>query len=97
MSLPNGTAISLNKKGTAKMNLFGFYYGLVACVMGIPWFIGLSIMQLVYKIFPNFDQTRKIPIFIGNIYGHVLLFLTRMYPTVTGRENLASVLGKDKE
>mmetsp|Transcript_19349 Transcript_19349/g.27577 ORF Transcript_19349/g.27577 Transcript_19349/m.27577 type:complete len:364 (+) Transcript_19349:122-1213(+) len=92
-----GPTINLNKKGTAKMNLFGFYYGLVACVMGIPWFIGLSIMQLVYRIFPKFDQTRKIPIFIGNIYGHVLLFLTRMYPTVTGRENLASVLGKDKE
>jgi 1-acyl-sn-glycerol-3-phosphate acyltransferase len=92
-----GPTINLSKSGFTKMNLFGFYYGLVACILGIPWFIALSTLQLIYKIFPKFDTTRKIPIMVGNIYGYTLLFLTRCFPTVKGRENLASVLGKDEQ
>ncbi len=79
------------------MNLFGFYYGLVACMFGIFWFIGLSAMDLIYKIFPNYDPTRRIPVFIGNVYGHVLAFLTRCYPIVKGRENISNILGKDEQ
>jgi hypothetical protein len=79
------------------MNLFGFYYGFIACFFGIFWFIGLTIMDLIYKMFPKYDPTRKIPVIIGNIFGHVLLFLTRCYPRVKGKENINSILGKDDE
>jgi len=79
------------------MNLFGFYYGFIACFFGIFWFIGLTIMDLIYKMFPKYDPTRKIPVLIGNIFGHVLLSLTRCYPIVKGKENISSILGKDDQ
>lgn len=79
------------------MNLFGLYYGFIACFFGIFWFAGLTIMDIIYKVFPKYDPTRKIPVLLGNVYGHVLLGLTRCYPIVKGKENIASIMGNDEQ
>ena len=77
------------------LNPFAIYYGIVAIILGIPWYIALTFCQLLYKITGNrFDRQRRIPIFITHIWGTLLMRLTRCYPKI---ENLKTLRDFYKE
>jgi 1-acyl-sn-glycerol-3-phosphate acyltransferase len=71
------------------INPFSLYYGFVALFLGLPWFIGLTIAQILYTITRDkFDQKRRIPIFLSHCWGVALLFLTRSIPDIEGHDIL---------
>jgi hypothetical protein len=71
------------------INPFSLYYGFVAILLGLPWFVGLTIAQLIYTITRDkFDQKRRIPIFLSHCWGVALLHLTRSIPDIEGQDIL---------
>jgi hypothetical protein len=71
------------------LNPFGLWYGVVAVTLGIPWYIAMTICQIFYKITgERFDRVRRIPIFITQIWGTLLLRLTHCYPKMEGLDIL---------
>eukprot|EP00557_Chaetoceros_sp_GSL56_P002612 CAMPEP_0176496084 /NCGR_PEP_ID=MMETSP0200_2-20121128/11009_1 /TAXON_ID=947934 /ORGANISM="Chaetoceros sp., Strain GSL56" /LENGTH=387 /DNA_ID=CAMNT_0017894021 /DNA_START=163 /DNA_END=1326 /DNA_ORIENTATION=+ len=71
------------------LNPFAIYYGLTSILLGLPWFVVLTMCQIMYKITNNaWDKMRRVPIFFSHIWGVLLLRLTRSYPTVEGMEIL---------
>lgn len=71
------------------VNPFSLYYGFVAILLGIPWFVGLTIAQLMYTITRDkFDKKRRIPIFLSHCWGVALLHLTRSIPDIEGQDIL---------
>jgi hypothetical protein len=82
-------------KNGLKLNAFGVFYGVTSILLGIPWFFGLLLCELQQKLLPGLDPTKRVPIFFGNIWGHTLLFFTRCFPVMEGREHLDNVFGRD--
>ena len=75
-----GGLFAFNTKYGA-LNPFAIYYGLVAIILGIPWFFALTACQFLYLITGNrFDRQRFLPTFISHVWGVSLLRLTRCYP-----------------
>lgn len=71
------------------LNPFGIWYGVVAVSLGIPWYIAMTICQIFYMITgQRFDKLRRIPIFITQIWGTLLLRLTHCYPKMEGLDVL---------
>mmetsp|Transcript_27480 Transcript_27480/g.34007 ORF Transcript_27480/g.34007 Transcript_27480/m.34007 type:complete len:361 (+) Transcript_27480:138-1220(+) len=71
------------------LNPFAIYYGVVAILLGLPWFVGLTLCQLLYKLTGDrIDKFRRIPTTISQMWGVVLLALCRSRPEVEGREIL---------
>ena len=71
------------------LNPYAIYYGVVAILLGIPWFIALNVCQVLYKLSGNkLDKFRFLPIFFSQLWGIALLRLTRSYPEVEGKEIL---------
>ncbi|GAX28399.1 1-acyl-sn-glycerol-3-phosphate acyltransferase [Fistulifera solaris] len=71
------------------LNPFGLWYGVVAVTLGIPWYIAMTICQIFYKLTgERFDRLRRIPIFITQIWGTLLLRLTHCYPKMEGLDIL---------
>lgn len=71
------------------LNPFGIWYGLVAVSLGIPWYIAMTICQTFHLITgQRFDKLRRIPIFITQIWGTMLLRLTNCYPNMEGLDIL---------
>lgn len=71
------------------INPFSVYYGAVAILLGLPWFVGLSCAQLLYIITRDkVDVKRRIPIFLSHCWGVALLHLTRSIPKIEGQEIL---------
>jgi len=80
-----GGRFAFNTKYGA-LNPYGIYYGLIAIILGIPWFFELMACQLMYTITRNrFDKFTRIPLFFSHLWGVLLLRLTRNYPKM---ENL---------
>ena len=83
-----GGLFAFNTKYGA-LNLYSIYYGAVAILLGIPWFIALTLYQLFAKITNDkFDKQRKIPNFISQTWGVLLLRLTRSYPEIVNGDIL---------
>lgn len=58
-------------------------------VLGIPWFIGMTLLQCMYFITRGkVDKQRRLPILISQCWGEALLTLTRMWPKITNRDIL---------
>jgi hypothetical protein len=71
------------------LNPFAIYYGVTSILLGLPWFVVLTLCQIMYKITNNaWDKMRRFPIFFSHVWGVLLLRLTRSYPTVEGMEIL---------
>lgn len=72
-----------------RLNPFAIYYGTVAILLGLPWFVGLILCQLFYKFTrERWDVNKRMPHFISHLWGMSLLRLSRSYPKVEGREIL---------
>ena len=82
-----GPEITFGSSGL-KLNLFGFVYGFVAISTGLLWYAGLTLCQIQRKLFPNIDKNRRGPIFVGHLWGYILLSTMRCFPIVEGKENL---------
>jgi hypothetical protein len=77
------------------LNPYAIYYGTVSIALGIPWFIALSFCQLLFAITGGrFDRQRRVPIFLTQIWGTLLLKLTYCCPRI---ENHGSLLKFYKE
>lgn len=75
-----GGIFAFNTKYGA-LNPFGIYYGLMAILLGIPWYIGLTACQLLYFVTRNkVDKFRRFPTFLSHVWGVTLMHLTRNYP-----------------
>lgn len=73
-----------------RLNPFAIYYGTTAILLGLPWFVGLTLCKLFYKITgERWDVNKRMPHFISHLWGMSLLRLSRSYPKVEGREILA--------
>lgn len=71
------------------LNPFAIYYGLTAVLLGLPWFLALSLYQVVRAATGGrFDRLRRIPIFINQMWGVTLLRLTRCYPLMEHKDIL---------
>lgn len=69
------------------LNPFAIYYGLVSIALGLVWFAGLTLSQLFYKItFNKVDTKRRIPVFLGHVWGTLLMLFTRCFPKIENRE-----------
>lgn len=65
------------------LNPFAIYYGITSILLGIVWFVALSIMQILYKITGDrFDRKRRIPVFLSQCWGTALLALTGCFPRI---------------
>lgn len=83
-----GGLFAFNTKYGA-LNPFAIYYGLVAIFFGIPWFLALTFTQFLYLITGNrFDRQRRIPVHINQVWGTILMVLTRCYPKMENRDIL---------
>jgi hypothetical protein len=71
------------------LNPYAVYYGTVSILLGLPWFLALTAYQLFALVTRNkFDQNRKIPVYMNQVWGTLLLRLTRSYPTMENRQVL---------
>ena len=71
------------------LNPFAIYYGLTSILLGIPWFVVLTMCQFMYKITNNkWDKMKRVPIFFSHIWGYLLLRLTNCMPEVEGLDIL---------
>ena len=83
-----GGLFSFNTKYGA-LNPFAIYYGTVAILLGIPWFLALSLYQCFrFVTRGKFDKQRLIPILITQVWGTALMILTRSLPKIENREVL---------
>ena len=71
------------------LNPFAIYYGLTSILLGIPWFVVLTMCQFMYKITNNkWDKMKRVPIFFSHIWGFLLLKLTNCTPEIEGLDIL---------
>lgn len=71
------------------LNPYAIYYGLVSILLGLPWFVALTLCDIFYKITNNkFDKMRRVPVFFSHIWGTFLLRLSRSYPEIEGYDKL---------
>lgn len=71
------------------LNPYAIYYGITSILLGLPWFIVLTMTQIMYKITNNkWDKMKRAPIFFSQIWGHVLLKLTGSIPEIEGKDIL---------
>jgi len=72
-----------------RLNPFAIYYGTVAILLGLPWFVGLVLCQLFYKVTRDrVDKNKRMPHFISHLWGMTLLRLSRSFPKMEGKEHL---------
>jgi len=72
-----------------RLNPYAIYYGTVAILLGLPWFVGLVLCQLFYKFTSErWDVNKRMPHFISHLWGMSLLRLSRSYPKVEGKQIL---------
>lgn len=71
------------------LNPFAIWYGFTAIALGLPWYVALTIAQLLYKITNNkIDKMKRIPIALSQIWGEFLLTLTASRPEIVNKEIL---------
>ena len=75
------------KTKAGALNPYAIYYGTVAVLLGIPWFIALTAYQLfAFLTRGKIDRLRLIPILVTHVWGILLLRLTRSYPKIINRQ-----------
>lgn len=71
------------------LNPYAIYYGLVAIGLGIPWFIALKTYSFVQFVTRGaFDKHRQIPTWLNQVWGILLMRLTRSYPKIVNMDVL---------
>jgi 1-acyl-sn-glycerol-3-phosphate acyltransferase len=89
-----GGRFAFNTKYGA-LNPFAIYYGLTAIALGIPWFLALTICQVLYTVSGNrIDKYRRLPVFFSQIWGTFLMKLTRCTPELINYDVLARFYGR---
>lgn len=79
------------------INPFGIYYGVTAILLGLPWFVELLFCQLLYKLTNSkFDKLKRLPSFFSQVWGELLLRLTRSLPKVENQEMLNNFYKEDR-
>lgn len=62
-------------------NPYGLYYGITSIALGLIWYAELTMCKFLYFISRNkFDSQRRIPVFFSQIWGTLLMALTRGFP-----------------
>ena len=77
------------------LNPYGVWYGMVAILLGLPWFAALMTYQ-AFSILTRgkFDKQRSIPSTFNQIWGTLLMRLTRSYPQAEGLDILKDLYAK---
>lgn len=71
------------------LNPYAIYYGVTSILLGLPWFVVLTMCQGMYKITNNkWDKMKRFPTFFSHIWGFLLLRLTRSHPKIENPEVL---------
>ncbi|KAL7573066.1 hypothetical protein ACA910_018753 [Epithemia clementina (nom. ined.)] len=79
------------------LNPYGIWYGFVAIFLGIPWFAALTLYQCFTILTRGkFDKQRFVPNLFNQIWGTILMRLTRSYPKVEGLDILKEFYEKGK-
>ena len=77
------------------LNPFALYYGLMSLFLGIPWYIGLKLTQLMYWVTRGkVDKKRRIPVFLSQVWGTTLMRLSRSTPVIENKEILTEFFKK---
>lgn len=88
-----------------KLNWYGMMYGSLAIFLGIFWYIGMVLCDLMYKVMPPwgnktkerwFDPNRRLPITISHLWGMTVMAITGCLPIIKGRENLKMLYDKER-
>ena len=83
-----GGLFSFNTKYGA-LNPFAIYYGLVAILLGVPWFVALTTYQVLRALTGGrLDKRRKIPVLMNHVWGTLLMRLTRSFPVMENKHLL---------
>lgn len=83
-----GGWFSFNTKYGA-LNPFAIYYGLVAILLGLPWFVALTAYQVLRALTGGrLDKRRKIPVLMNHLWGTLLMRLTRSFPVMENKHIL---------
>ncbi len=83
-----GGRFSFNTKYGA-LNPFAIYYGITSILLGLPWFMALTVYQFLQLItFGRFDRLRRIPVMLNQLWGESLMALTRCRPEMIHRDIL---------
>lgn len=92
--------------GGLKINIFGAIFGVWECSMGaLFWYPGLMMYAFARKISSmlpgdllgtKIDPFRRIPINIGYMWGLLSMTVFRMWPKITGMENLEALREVDE-
>jgi len=95
LSPPEGSPTSVNggfltfKTKYGYLNPYALYYGITSILLGLPWFVVLTLCQFMYKITNNkWDKMKRVPIFFSHIWGFLLLKLTNCTPEIEGLDIL---------
>lgn len=81
-----GGPLAFNTKYGA-LNPFAIYYGLVSIGLGLVWFVALLLSQLFYAItFNKVDTKRRLPVFLGHVWGTLLMLFTGCAPKIENAE-----------
>mmetsp|Transcript_17717 Transcript_17717/g.24996 ORF Transcript_17717/g.24996 Transcript_17717/m.24996 type:complete len:394 (-) Transcript_17717:124-1305(-) len=100
-----GPGITFGSSGL-KLNIFGMFYGFIAIFLGaFYWWTTTGLMQIFYLLTRNkIDSKRRIPVFIAQLWGKIVMSTTWCNPKVEGRENLQEIVkfnrwkrGKDRK
>jgi len=71
------------------LNPFAIYYGVTSILLGLPWFVVLTMCQILYKVTNGrWDKMKAVPIFFSTMWGNLLLRFTRSYPVIENKDIL---------
>lgn len=93
-SPPEDASISNNGRFTFKskygyLNPFAIFYGATSILFAIPWFISLTLCQMVYKMTNNtWDQMRRVPVLLNQTWLVFVLTVCRCFPKIENPEIL---------
>eukprot|EP00816_Leptocylindrus_hargravesii_P011856 CAMPEP_0196823190 /NCGR_PEP_ID=MMETSP1362-20130617/86482_1 /TAXON_ID=163516 /ORGANISM="Leptocylindrus danicus, Strain CCMP1856" /LENGTH=314 /DNA_ID=CAMNT_0042202981 /DNA_START=27 /DNA_END=971 /DNA_ORIENTATION=- len=78
-------------------NPFGLYYGMLSIFLGIIWYAATMTYALVYYLSRGkIDRNRRVPIFLGHVWGWINLRLARSYPVIENREVLDNLYNDNR-
>lgn len=71
------------------LNPYGIFYGLTAIGLGIVWWLECTACRLLYFLTRNrFDKMRRLPVFFSQVWGELLMKITRANPEYVNKEIL---------
>lgn len=78
-------------------NPFGLYYGMLSIFLGIFWYAATMASELVHNLSRGkIDRNKRVPIFLGHVWGWINLRMSRSFPVIENREVLEKLYSDNR-